>query len=222
MKKEIPLLFSTPMVQAIVDGRKTQTRRVIKNIHPECKYLPDCNGPGVSFMEPKYFTKPKDEQWVSIAQCPYGKPGDLLWVREKHKRLVNCETSEFAFWSYYADSPEGFHKKYPYKWKPSIHMPKDAARIWLEVTDVRVERLHDISEADAKAEGAPDTLKVDDFKLLKGLGNWPIPKPFHQHQFGFLALWCKINGCPSWLQNPWVWVVSFKVLSTTGKPQSHV
>lgn len=105
------------------------------------------------------------------------------------------------------------------KWKPSLFMPKAACRIFLEVTDVKVERLQDINSEDAKAEGANDWMKVDDMKMMAGLGNWLIPSPFSGHQFGFLSIWCKINGCQSWLDNPWVWVVTFKKIE---KPENFI
>jgi hypothetical protein len=103
------------------------------------------------------------------------------------------------------------------KWKPSIHMPKDVCRIWLEVTNVRAERLHDITEEDARAEGIREFTKDD--KLCKyGLPDWNWQDMFRTAKQSFMQLWCMINGFESWNENPWVWVIEFKVLSTTGKP----
>jgi hypothetical protein len=158
--KERPILFSTPMVSAILEGRKTQTRRILKN--PE----------------------------VSMQNCPYGKPGDLLWVREtwgiekrKEKRIV--------FKARMNDYPIQDDR-----WRPSIHMPKDAARIWLKLTEVRVERLQDITEKDAIAEGIEDESPY-----------------FYNPKYSFISLWESINGEGSFYQNPWVWVLTFEVLS---------
>jgi hypothetical protein len=167
MKKEIPILFSSTMVQAIIAGRKTMTRRIVK-------------------------PQPIDNTEV-----------DGNFFHGNHKGYV---TTLFK-----ADVAE--NKFDGYKWKPSIHMPKEAARIWLEVTEVRVERLHDITEEDAIAEG------------VEKLNNWWKDYTSDQDAYdmqtamcSFDSLWKKINGEESWNENPWVWVVSFKVLSTTGKP----
>jgi hypothetical protein len=209
MSKEIPILFSTPMVQAILQGKKTMTRRTVVPKSAEDYALMINMNAGIDVE--------KEKSELIRCSCPYGKCGDILWVRESV-----CDTAVYAEINKLKQNRYHYAaagKKAGWRYKPSIHMPKDAARIWLEVTDIRIERLQDITEKDAIAEGGGDTLKIDDFKLLKGLGSWTIPSPFLMHQFGFLSLWCQINGCESWLQNPWVWVVSFKVLSTTGKPQ---
>jgi signal peptidase I len=242
VKKEIPILFSTPMVQAILEGRKSMTRRTNKldrlNICPDrWDLINDFKsdfGDTITFQ----FLKGKHGELI---KCPYGKPGDVLWVREEHYRYGQWVEKEGTFtktgrqkWQfiphtdeirYFDNPPEEFRKgmhnndRHHIGWYKRLarFMPKSACRIWQEVTDIRVQRLHDISEADAKAEGASDTLKFDDMSRLKDL-NWTIPIPFHMHQFGFLALWCKINGTKNWEVNPWVWVISFNVLSTTGKP----
>lgn len=225
MKKEIPALFQTLMVQAILEGRKTKTRRTkgLEFINEASEdfthqYL-GINEDGLHLMKNNYGA-------TNAIKCPYGKTGDILWVRETWAKVPHSSYRQSngvmqmpLDENMVAVFKAGWDRSMPGRWKPSIHMPKAAARIWLEVTDVRIERLKQITEKDAIAEGAPDSIKVDDMKLLKGLGNWKIPSPFRMHQFGFMALWCKINGCESWLQNPWVWVVSFKVLSTTGKPE---
>lgn len=118
--------------------------------------------------------------------CPYGKSGDIIWVRESFAR-VNGEIAFKANEAQYKFAP-GETKGL---WKPSIHMPKAVARIWLEVKNTRVERLYDITEEDAKAEGVAN-------------GNI------------FRSLWQQING--NWNDNPCIWVISFKVLSNKGKP----
>ena len=168
-----PILFSTPMVQAILEGRKTMTRRIIKD-----EQINVCLQAG--------FAK---SAWTL---CPYGQPGDVLWVREKFKRMVDCKTGLFHSWDYYADMPEAFHKQYPNKWKPSIHMPKVACRLFLKIKSIRVERLQDISGTDAVAEGC------------SGLPDNGIA------QSNFQKLWLMINGDESWFANPWVWVIELE------------
>ena len=172
--KETGLMFKAPLVRAILEGRKTQTRRV----------APKQSG------------------------CPYGEPGDRIYVRET---FAPYERDCF----YRADS--GSTAMGP--WKPAIHMPKELARIWLEVTGVRVERLQDISEKDAIAEGIERT---EDFF---GCPCWrdysepegPDASVCPDDPIGsFQTLWESTGG--DWAANPWVWVVDFKVLSTTGRP----
>jgi hypothetical protein len=207
-KRERPILFSTEMVKALLEGRKTQTRRGLKeNLHSKYWKVERITESPFEFR----FEDRVGGEFTT--QCPYGNPGDILWVRETCWISVHdWNLSEVIFKT---DNP-GSHP--PGGWRPSIHMPKVASRIWLEITDIRVERLQSITNKDAKSEGAPDALSQSDFGLLGRLGDWKIPRPFLHHQFGFLAIWCRINGWQSWLANPFVWVISFKVLSTTGKP----
>jgi uncharacterized protein YqfB (UPF0267 family) len=202
MIKEIPILFSTPMVQAILAGRKTQTRRIIKSRHESGLF--------------QVSRRKSDGQIISIESldwdernceknitCPYGQPGDLLWVRESW-RGVKQDFGEDRY-EYRATEKIDIDTK----WKPSIHMPKTAARIWLEVTNVRAERLQDITEHDALQEGMSIRYdKDEDGLVVKDKRNTEA----------FEELWQSINGTESWEANPWVWVVEFKVLSTTGKP----
>lgn len=129
--------------------------------------------------------------------CHYGQPGDLLYVRESFANTLNG----FQFKANY--TPEEWKKIYDVPFKPSIHMPKAAARIWLEITDVRVETLTDITEKDCIYEG------IKDLGYSEG----------YTHTALFVELWESIHGKESFWKNPWVWVISFKVLSTTGKPQ---
>jgi hypothetical protein len=222
MKKEIPILMSTPMVQAIIDGRKTKTRREIKP-KPE---VYGCSAKWKQYISnaPKQWSDQLHLTTFLSDKSPYGKPGDILWVRES-----------WQWWNdqnqYKADQDSiGEIFKCPLKFKPSIHMPKVAARIWLEVTEVRIERLQDISEQDAIAEGI--MFYIDE--------HWKRPRykdyladasgyghPDHDYPTvgiavtSFSTLWCKINGEKSWYLNPWVWVISFKVLSKNGKPGTH-
>lgn len=186
--KEHPIIFSTPMVKAILEGRKTQTRRIVKTLH-----------------EHKYY----------IDKSPYGQPGDLLWIRERF------ETETDGKVKFYAGNIEvENNKSYERltKWKPSIHMPKAAARIWLKITSVKVERLQDISDEDAIAEGV-------EFYNDRGIivyRSYKAHPPYYwsiatAHK-SFETLWQSINGNESWDANPWVWVISFEVISKTGKP----
>ena len=182
--KERPILFSGPMVRAILEGRKTQTRRIVKDGIP----LGNWN--------------------ETLNKCPYGKPGERLWVRETWAPV----TIGYAYKAdgvYIEESPV-------WKWKPSIHMPRVASRILLEITDIRVECLQEISEEDAKAEGLRRFAKfgveewggVEAHPQVKNHFRW-YDKPIE----AFKQLWEHINGRESWKQNPWVWVVEFKMIS---------
>lgn len=199
MTKERPILFSTPMVEAILDGRKTQTRRAR----------------GATFQNFEEFARIK---------CPYGKPGDRLWVRETWLELDRSHiiTSPYVYKANTDAVAEETRKDYikagyPYQWKPSIHMPKAAARIWLEITETRLERLQDISKEDAIAEGIKTTWINDDSSCNKFKNYINNGKGSLSPKDSFRSLWESINGAESWDLNPWLWVVKFKVLSTTGK-----
>jgi hypothetical protein len=193
---EKPILFSTDMVRAILDGRKTQTRRVVKFLHTGFHGL---TGQVMAHQEYKAcYSMPKGGFvfWSSACgqaysdrayrddtggyKCPYGAPGDLLWVRE------TWGGAGTIYYKASGDMPDWLAKA-GYKWRPSIFMPRWASRITLRITDVRVERLEEITEEDAIAEGCKS---VDKFKIL----------------------WDNINQARgySWLSNPWVWVISFE------------
>lgn len=189
-----PILFSKPMVRAVLAGTKTQTRRAVK--HPLLKDLPRIIDMG-------------DGWWgneAAQARCPYGQPGDRLWVREAWSHdaesLEQCRASAEdamgggAYGPYYRATevaPDTL------SWKPSIHMPRWASRITLEVTGVRVERLQDISEADAVAEGVKNSLHLPGGRFATE---------------NYAHLWWTINGDGSWEANPWVWAVEFKRVTT--------
>lgn len=216
--KERPILFSTPMVQALLEGRKTQTRRVVK--YPAEEYLLAglLTDYSVRFIpEPAFNHLP-----YKYVKCPYGKPGDLLWVRESFcfnrfdwKDLLARGSK--AGISFKADQ---LSKNKLLKWKPSIHMPKAAARIWLRVTEVRVERLQEITEADAKAEGVENIMGTHYSPAYANYSETANDCPyFINPRHSFNSLWQSIHGPESWQANPWVWVVSFEVVSTTGKPE---
>ncbi len=174
--KTKPILFNTDMVQAILNGSKTQTRRVVK---------PQPSETGVSAFNDGEHPQMK---------CPYGKVGDVLWVREAF-----AEDDDTPKVIYKADHTKEVQNYV--KWKPSIRMPKIACRLFLQITNIRVERLQDITEQDAKNEGA---------KHDRAVGYGQIGG---SHREGFINLWQSINGEQSWQQNPWVWVIEFKKIN---------
>ena len=207
-----PILFSAPMVQAILDGRKTQTRRAVKpQPAGEIRRVePDIN----HWIDTKYWERQNQKENRGLGTrgfaCTYGQPGDRLWVRETWMDLqgtgIEIVTGSRERYAYGADTPRGSYgddqrKCYGLKWRPSIHMPRAASRITLEITSVRVERLQDISEADAQAEGV-----TDDGSLVTDLDG----KDRGGTIAAYATLWEVINGVGSWDDNPWVWVVSFK------------
>jgi hypothetical protein len=188
--KEHPILFSAPMVRAILEGRKTMTRRVVSP-----RIVNNWDGPrGQGDIDAGYpFVETRDGPYVSaIKICPYGQPGDRLWVRETF-----CPTAgECEIPAIYRASYEEEHLFEPY-WKPSIFMPRALSRILLEVTSVRVERVQDITRVDAMAEGIED-------KSIDGL--WMSPES------RFAELWDSINAKRGygWDVNPWVWGIEFR------------
>lgn len=227
--KERPILFSAPMVRAILDGTKTQTRRIVKsrpdkNMGPRCVLLPNELAGEINAGD--------------YTNCPYGHPGDRLWVRETwrigawdenrpafaidyqadgfcRREWLNvpdpmCDDGELfnRLWQQSTDDAIkalGQQDRYqwepgrsPCRWRPSIHMPRWASRITLEVTGVRVERLKDISGSDAVAEGVRSRLPDNGIAVSE-----------------YQDLWESINGPGSWNANPWVLVVEFKVVEAT-------
>lgn len=200
--KERPILFSAPMVRAILDGRKTQTRRVVK-VPPSTRSVRWVeNAELVPSGGYTGWVIECDAPLLLPRQCPYGVPGDRLWVRESfdvpYRQNFPGDRSAVVYRADYLrptflDPCVGDD---PSRWSRSIHMPRWASRITLEVTGVRVERLQGISEEDAMAEGAPPILVPPDG------GSEP-------HVEGFRDLWESINGSGSWDANPWVWVIEF-------------
>ena len=207
-----PILFSTPMVQAILEGRKTMTRRIVKGI-------------ALDWLQPQFFT-PKYVASPENNLCPYGQPGDILWVRESFKYELVTVTGDPVTYYYKADNPDAEGTRC--RFKPSIHMPFVAARIFLKIKSVAVERLQDIQRADILAEGvrynvAPvdekgfvnPVFKIEDNSALSFMPDgWKIMREKELTPILLFAhwaeLWCKINGRQSWDANPWVWVVSFE------------
>jgi len=203
---EKPLLCNAEMVRAILDGIKTNTRRPM-DPQPDGKLevLEGCD----DFMLGGTHGKKR-----SVWRCPFGKKGDRLWVREcfavvphvtdngpKHK--LKGDGTGVTWRADWNGNPSGF------KWKPSIHMPRWASRINLEITDVRVERVQDISEEDAIAEGTDFGVDAFGKRFVPPIDKTGLSthKPCKE---SFKALWESIYGKSSWRLNPWVWVVAFK------------
>lgn len=204
--KERPMLFSAPMVRAILDGSKTQTRRIVKPQPVMPGYVQSFLPHGLDYGRVGFFDD--DREW----QCPFGQPGDQLWVRETWSKAHSVASSDLF---YRADGDYQSGKQYPLhyveregRWRPSIHMPRWASRIQLEITGVRVERLQDISEADARAEGCSSggwSPSYSDPDNSGGHESWSAAD-------SFADLWESINGPESWDANPWVWVIEFRRL----------
>jgi hypothetical protein len=219
--KFIPILFSTIMLQAIIEDRKTQTRRLIN---------PQPNENGISYMknppidwEQVYKTEWKpwkletDEGETIALNCPYGQIGDVLWVRETFAPILDLKEKPlpdaFIYRADFGDEPVEWN------WKPNIFMPKKACRIFLEITNVRVERLRDISEKDTLKEGI-------EFNFFRGQGvGWKVYGRGTENQMtaipriSFMSLWVSINGEQSWNDNPWVWAIEFKRIE---KPEKFI
>ena len=210
--KETGLIFKAPMVRAILEGRKTQTRRVAKPVkHPD---LGNLYTPGALLRE-------HEPQHVINRACPYGQPGDRIYVRETFVQGYKADPETGAVCDYDEEGndipmttwyratdggltwgdDDGWETNVP--WKPAIHMPKVLARIWLEITGVRLERIQEITPDDCIAEGA---WPVEQRELGRG----------HEAASAFRELWESTGG--DWDANPWVWAIDFKVLSTTGRP----
>ncbi len=217
--KERGMIFNEPMVRAILSGQKTQTRRIMK-VQPEhsnlgLRRIIDSKN---SADNGKYFWSQSDATGLKSRSkpfnCPFGEIGDRIWVRETWQGpLVDFERSDDLLRNpekyekpencvYEADgvpAPEFYDADDNLRccWRPSIHMPRWASRILLEITNVRVERLNDISEEDAKAEGVSPPART-------------ITPPEAVYRVGFGELWRSIYGDENWEKNPWVWVIEFK------------
>ncbi|MGR6617687.1 hypothetical protein ACU6QK_15825 [Pseudomonas rhodesiae] len=225
--KERPILFSAPMVRAILEGRKTVTRRV-------CKPQPSANAHTTCASG-----NPMGAWWETgkdINRCPYGKPGDGLWVRETWSDVnlqgapgiayrADGDVRDLMEDASFLDEDGAFNyddpRSKPYnfacwsedllggkegRWRPSIHIPRWASRILLEITAVRVERLQDISEDQAKAEGVrlyTDHAELGEWWHVDGIDTYSADP-----RKSFELLWSSVGG--DWVANPWVWVVEFK------------
>jgi hypothetical protein len=201
--KERGILFSAPMVRAILGGKKTQTRRTLKPVFNSPPELVE------AFHPPGTWGARFRGTYPSALRCPYGVVGDRLWVREtftltNHGKPVyraDCHDGNGHFWQSVAEDPDDV------RWRPAIHLPRALSRITLDVTRVRVERLQDITEDDARAEG------VTPFAVNPEGDCWSDGK----HRTAFEHLWGEINGWDGepnarapWSSNPWVWVVEFR------------
>lgn len=205
--KEHPILFSGPMILAVLGGRKTQTRRIVK--------LPDGASPNAEFHHIDKFGAAVFTDGTCV-RCPYGQQGDRLWVRETTEADYElCDSAVLARYSadrkpvLYSGSADPEDEgtsialwDYPREVRPSIHMPRWASRIDLEITGVRVERLQDINEKDARAEGV----------AASRVGPCQDGLFYSLHRDSFIELWESINGPGSWDNNPFVWCITFKRL----------
>lgn len=200
---EKPILFSTEMVRAILDGRKTQTRRIAKKIPVETHRVEQLDN---NLFEAHWGGYAPDMQAFLDGSTEIKsryQPGDIFWVRKTWAQLKKPDgSSRFV---YKASDEYPFGEKYivKFKWKPSIHMPKEAARLFLKVKNVRVERLQDITEDDAKAEGVQLNYGANDPRNCK----------WQNYRDAFKALWNDINKTRGygWDINPWIWVIEFAV-----------
>lgn len=227
-----PILFNTPMIQAILNGSKTQTRRVIKEQFKECKHhlFVEANWKNESsdfVINDEGYAYCKlcgngvnDSNNFKGVKCPYGKIGDVLWVRETFVQYpVVGKNSTETETEYKADeSPIKF------RWKPGIHMPKEACRLFLKIKDIRVERLQDISEQDAICEGVIKDIKlpIADFKTKMLYRNYYKKSESvgcEDSRSSFMTLWKSINGEESWCSNPYVWVIEFERIE---KPENFI
>jgi hypothetical protein len=197
--KESPIIFPAPMVRAILEGRKTQTRRVMK-------------------PQPKYELRAHKNGWYEYSENPLADPicnspwgtgrvpkyavGDILWVRET---FTGVPDGSYLYWA--APMNDGCGPgDFAWEWSPAIYMPRKAARLFLEVKSVRVERVQDISEEDARAEGVLPFNMFDQIKFPAG-----SPLLDRTYKNGFMSLWDTLNAKRgfSWDTNPWVWTISF-------------
>jgi len=234
--KEHPILFQAAMVRAILDGSKTQTRRVLKEQPIGDRYFDwTCSQPLGGFGCEIYYANSEER-----IKCPYGQIGDHLWVRETFQPIfadgitdwadVDYKTGKGYACVYLATDEivefENFEGEIKSTCKPSIFMPRWASRIQLEITNIRVERLNDCSEADAMAEGIEKNWIGDLTKGPNGFGGegWTPDNGWNHYLHSvdgeeaytaiesYQSLWESINGAGSWAANPWVWVVEFKVV----------
>lgn len=223
MSKERGMIFNGEMVLAILDGRKTQTRRIVKP-QPELT-----KGSGFSWKGAVFGAGSDDRETnrnFAHVKCPHGKPGDRIWVRETWQ-AINDSVDEYGHVEERTYAPSIPKEKNTYwhtvyqehfgsesredrgfPWRPAIHMPRWASRILLEITDVHVERLHSISDRDALAEGLFQLPASGRYCLQPGMQYFGMAS--HNAKEVYSWLWESIYGEESWQANPWVWVIKFK------------
>ncbi|HEU4641259.1 MAG TPA: hypothetical protein VFS44_02310 [Gemmatimonadaceae bacterium] len=242
--RERPVLMTGPMVRAILDGRKSQTRRPLKP-QPDggLDFTP---GPVTHFQRLGIEVRTGRSSWGAVSgdrpinafrvgrdsikddiECPYGAPLDRLWVRETWQdwcplwsgAWCGCGSKEMVAETHrpaYRATPD--ERGEPKRWRPAIHMPRWASRITLEITDIRVERVQDISEDDARAEGARRFDDIPDSHPYGQGGRWSMGRPASSDEclgsarFAFANLWNALNAARGlgWDENPWCWVISFR------------
>lgn len=207
--KERPILFSGPMVSAILGGIKTQTRRLVKPQPPAWVKVWNGNAGDRHFFFDRETDDDNGNHWPDYdkpgLRCPHGQPGDSLWVRETFTIGANdtepiaiyrdgCQLTKSGIYWKRPDEPSADSLN-AIRWKPSIHIPRWASRITLEITEIRVQQLQDISEEDAVEEGIPAFP-----------GHEKIPR------MQFASLWDRLNAKRGmgWDTNPWVWAITFK------------
>lgn len=207
--KERPILLNTPMVQAILSGQKTQTRRIVnKAPTTEINHRLIALDNGWNWQVDQQGIVPTMHREIHNPMvCPFGQIGDRLWVRETFRLydLDECPHADFPCGCprngtplYKASHDCGDGEK----WKPSIHMPRSACRLILEITNIRIERLNDITSEDAKAEGFDYSTHPSAIQMGYAIGA----------KTNFRVTWEQIYGHNEWNKNPWVWVVEFKVI----------
>jgi hypothetical protein len=238
--KTRPILCSTSVVQSLLLLKKTQTRR-LRGLN-EINYHPDyySNPNNLKRTHNRIFDGDREKSPNPISteyglvgpfgniiyhNCPYGQEGDILYVRESFKycQPYGCESLHYNYKGSYGPTINVPADAIPImpeydKWKPSIHMPRTAARVWLKITNIRLERLQDISEKDAQAEGVEFNGEGYKVYVDVGLEEYELETAY----WSFNSLWCSINGGESWEHNPWVWVVEFENISTNGKPYNII
>jgi len=209
--KHTPILMSAPMVRATLDGRKTQTRRIVKELKSASDgskarlFVSDAD-----IAEANEFLTNPGRHPNKRVKCPFGRPGDRLWVRETWAEAAPIEPG----YVYRADIAG--EDRTGLRWRPSTHMPRGASRITLNITGVRVERLNDISEADAIAEGIWE--QPEGFNITPP--HRPLDDGYDSARDCYADLWESIHGPDSWDLNPWVWVIEFRrveQLTTTNR-----
>ena len=247
--KQTGILFSTPMVQAIMEDRKTMTRRIVKPAIGQKNWLTTETINKVRRFANSIVEGEKSAWWtmaigeykeiehcghkmdgghIGSVKCLYGVPGDILYVRETWQRVggdAEGNDVDGGVLIYKADGEKAQEQNDIWgcesgRWAPSLFMPKAAARIWLEITDIRVERVQDITQEDAKAEGMIPCPHRPSSEGCKPHKDGSIKRDCYW--CAFQVLWDRINGSKGhqWSKNEWVWVISFKVLSKTGMPDN--
>lgn len=223
---ERPILFKGPMVRGIFGDVKTQTRREMDPQPPrEAAVVDPYNGNYGHFTawsaDHKMFLEPGNVKGTAHWRCRQGVPGDRLWVRETWLPFIPEHVIDGKKYAYRADIARDFEdvercrEELHYKWKPSIFMPREASRLTLEITGLRAQKLQEISEADARAEGIREVTKDGVVKKYcvydRGdMSSVPWAEMPRTAVEAYRALWETINGKGSWDRNPWVWVIEFK------------